>query len=172
MKKIPFLFCFLWVLLFPASAVAQYAGATRSIAEDMTSTSSYTPVQTDSSTCNYRVWTPLRNGYRITQAGSASPQKIGSVQYLGQAYAEANRLMPAQIALRPNLYAIGAVSLDDACEETTPETMSHPRRVGPDGGIGEPGALPVGDVPWWVVLLTAVGYALCRSRRVHKQKSY
>lgn len=172
MKKIPFLFCFLWVLLFPVSAVAQYAGATRSIVEDMTSTSSYTSVQTDSSTCNYRVWTPLRNGYRITQAGSASPLKIGSVQYLGQAYAGANRLMPAQIALRPNLYAIGAVSLDDACEETTPETMSRPRRVGPDGGIGEPGALPVGDVPWWVVLLTAVGYALCRSRRVHKQKSY
>lgn len=172
MKKIPFLFCFLWVLLFPVSAVAQYAGATRSIVEDMTSTSSYTPVQTDSSTCNYRVWTPLRNGYPITQAGSASPQKIGSVQYLGQTYAEANRLMPTQIALRPNLYAIGAVSLDDACEETTPETMSRPRRVSPDGGIGEPGALPVGDVPWWVVLLTAVGYALCRSRRVHKQKSY
>lgn len=172
MKKIPFLFCFLWVLLFPASAVAQYAGATRSIVEDMTSTSSYTPVQTDSSTCNYRVWTPLCNGYRITQAGSASPQKIGSVQYLGQAYAGANRLMPTQIALRPNLYAIGAVSLDDACEETTPETMSRPHRVSPDGGIGEPGALPVGDVPWWVVLLTAVGYALCRSRRVHKRKSY
>lgn len=170
MKKIPFLFCFLWVLLFPVSAV--YAGATRSIVEDMTSTSSYTRVQTDSSTCNYRVWTPLRNGYRITQAGSASPQKIGSVQHLGQAYAEANRLMPAQTALRPNLYAIGAVSLDDACEETTPETMSRPRRVSPDGGIGEPGALPVGDVPWWVVLLTAVGYALCRLRRVHKQKSY
>ncbi len=168
MKKIPFLFCFLWVLLFPVSAVAQYAGATRSIVEDMTSTSSYTPVQTDSSTCNYRVWTPLCNGYRITQAGSASPQKIGSVQYLGQAY----RLMPAQIAVRTNLYAIGAVSLDDACEETTPETMSRPRRVSPGGGIGEPGALPVGDVPWWVVLLTAVGYALCRSRRVHKQKSY
>lgn len=168
MKKIPFLFCFLWVLLFPVSAVAQYAGATRSIVEDMTSTSSYTPVQTDSSTCNYRVWTPLRSGYHITQAGSASPQKIGSVQYLGQA----NRLMPTQIALRPNLYAIGAVSLDDACEENTPETMSRPRRVSPDGGIGEPGALPVGDVPWWVVLLTAVGYALCRSRRVHKQKSY
>lgn len=168
MKKIPFLFCFLWVLLFPVSAVAQYAGATRSIVEDMTSTSSYTSVQTDSSTCNYRVWTPLRSGYHITQAGSASPQKIGSVQYLGQA----NRLMPAQIALRPNLYAIGAVSLDDACEETTPETMSRPRRVSPGGGIGEPGALPVGDVPWWVVLLTAVGYALCRSRQVHKQKSY
>lgn len=168
MKKIPFLFCFLWVLLFPVSAVAQYAGATRSIVEDMTSTSSYTPVQTDSSTCNYRVWTPLCNGYRITQAGSASPQKIGSVQYLGQAY----RLMSTQIAVRTNLYAIGAVSLDDACEETTPETMSRPRRVSPDGGIGEPGALPVGDVPWWVVLLTAVGYALCRSRRVHKQKSY
>lgn len=168
MKKIPFLFCFLWVLLFPVSAVAQYAGTIRSIVEDMTSTSSYTPVQTDSSTCNYRVWTPLRSGYHITQAGSASPQKIGSVQYLGQAY----RLMPAQIALRPNLYAIGAVSLDDACEENTPETMSRPRRVSPDGGIGEPGALPVGDVPWWVVLLTAVGYALCRSRRVHKQKSY
>lgn len=172
MKKIPFLFCFLWVLLFPVSAVAQYAGATRSIVEDMTSTSSYTPVQTDSSTCNYRVWTPLCNGYRITQAGSASPQKIGSVQYLGQSYAKANRLMPTQIALRPNLYAIGAVSLDDACEENTPETMSRPRRVSPDGGIGEPGALPVGDVPWWVVLLTAVGYALCRSMRVHKQKSY
>lgn len=172
MKKIPFLFCFLWVLLFPVSAVAQYAGATRSIVEDMTSTSSYTPVRTDSSRCNYRVWTPLCNGCRITQAGSASPQKIGSVQYLGQAYAEANRLMPTQIALRPNLYAIGAVSLDDACEETTPETMSRPRRVSPDGGIGEPGALPVGDVPWWVVLLTAVGYALCRSRRVHKRKSY
>lgn len=172
MKKIPFLFCFLWVLLFPVSAVAQYAGATRSIVEDMTSTSSYTPVQTDSSTCNYRVWTPLCSGYHITQAGSASPQKIGSVQYLGQAYAGANRLMPAQIASRPNLYAIGAVSLDDACEETTPETMSPPRRVSPGGGIGEPGALPVGDVPWWVVLLTAVGYALCRSRRVHKQKSY
>ena len=168
MKKIPFLFCFLWVLLFPVSAVAQYAGATRSIVEDMTSTSSYTSVQTDSSTCNYRVWTPLRSGYHITQAGSASPQKIGSVQYLGQAY----RLMPAQIAVRTNLYAIGAVSLDDACEETTPETMSRPRRVSPGGGIGEPGALPVGDVPWWVVLLTAVGYALCRSRRVHKQKSY
>lgn len=168
MKKIPFLFCFLWVLLFPVSAVAQYAGTIRSIVEDMTSTSSYTPVQTDSSTCNYRVWTPLRSGYHITQAGSASPQKIGSVQYLGQAY----RLMPTQIALRPNLYAIGAVSLDDACEENTPETMSRPRRVSPDGGIGEPGALPVGDVPWWVVLLTAVGYALCRSRRVHKQKSY
>lgn len=172
MKKIPFLFCFLWVLLFPVSAVAQYAGATRSIVEDMTSTSSYTPVQTDSSTCNYRVWTPLCNGYRITQAGSASPQKIGSVQYLGQSYAKANRLMPTQIAVRPNLYAIGAVSLDDACEENTPETMSRPRRVSPDGGIGEPGALPVGDVPWWVVLLTAVGYALCRSMRVHKQKSY
>lgn len=172
MKKIPFLFCFLWVLLFPVSAVAQYAGATRSIVEDMTSTSSYTPVQTDSSTCNYRVWTPLCNGYRITQVGSASPHKIGSVQYIGQAYAEANRLIPTQIAVRPNLYAIGAVSLDDACEETTPETMSRPRRVSPDGGIGEPGALPVGDVPWWVVLLTAVGYALCRSRRVHKQKSY
>lgn len=170
MKKIPFLFCFLWVLLFPVSAV--YAGATRSIVEDMTSTSSYTPVQTDSSTCNYRVWTPLRNGYRITQAGSASPQKIGSVQYIGQAYAEANRLMPAQIALRPNLYAIGAVSLDDACEETTPETISRPRRAGRDDNTGDPGALPVGDVPWWVVLLTAVGYALCRSRRVHKQKSY
>lgn len=172
MKKIPFSFCFLWVLLFPASAVAQHAGATRSIVEDMTSTSSYTPVQTDSSTCNYRVWTPLCNGYRITQAGSASPHKIGSVQYLGQSYAEANRLMPTQIAVRTNLYAIGAVSLDDACEENTPETMSRPRRVSPDGGIGEPGALPVGDVPWWVVLLTAVGYALCRSRRVYKQKSY
>ncbi len=172
MKKIPFLFCFLWVLLFPVSAVAQYAGATRSIVEDMTSTSSYTPVRTDSSTCNYRVWTPLCNGCRITQAGSASPQKIGSVQYIGQAYTEANRLIPTQIALRPNLYAIGAVSLDDASEETTPETMSRPRRVSPDGGLGEPGALPVGDVPWWVVLLTAVGYALCRSRRMHKQKSY
>lgn len=172
MKKIPFSFCFLWVLLFPASAVAQHAGATRSIVEDMTSTSSYTGVQTDSSTCNYRMWTPLRNGYRITQVGSASPHKIGSVQYIGQAYAEANRLIPTQIAVRPNLYAIGAVSLDDACEETIPETMSRPRRVSPDGGLGEPGALPVGDVPWWVVLLTAVGYALCRSRRVHKQKSY
>lgn len=172
MKKIPFLFCFLWVLLLPASAQAQYVGTTRSIVEDMTSTSSYTSVQTDSSTCNYRVWTPLRSGYHITQAGSASPQKIGSVQYLGQAYAEANRLIPMQMVLRPNLYAIGAVSLDDACEENTPETMSRPRRVSPDGGIGEPGALPVGDVPWWVVLLTAVGYALCRSRRVHKQKSY
>lgn len=170
MKKIPFLFCFLWVLLFPVSAVAQYAGATRSIVEDMTSTSSYTHVQTDSSTCNYRVWTPLRNGYHITQAGSASPQKIGSIS--GRHTPEANRLMPTQIAVRTNLYAIGAVSLDDACEETTPETMSRPRRVSPGGGIGEPGALPVGDVPWWVVLLTAVGYALCRSRRVHKQKSY
>lgn len=162
-------------MLLPVGAQAQYVGTTRSIVEDMTSTSYYTRSGTDTAVCNYRVWTPLRNGYPITQAGSASPHKIGSVQYIGyigQAYAEANRLIPMQIAVRPNLYAIGAVSLDDICEETTPETMSRPRRANPNGGLGEPGALPVGDVPWWVVLLTAVGYALCRSRRVHKQKSY
>lgn len=164
--------CFIMMMLLPVEAQAQYVGTTRTIVENMTSTSYYTRGGTDTAVCNYRVWTPLRSGYRIIQAGSASPQKIGSVQHLGQAYAEANRLIPTQIAVRTNLYAIGAVSLDDACEETTPETMSRPRRANPNGGIGEPGALPVGDVPWWVVLLTAVGYALCRSRRVHKQKSY
>ncbi len=142
--------CFIMMMLLPVEAQAQYVGTTRTIVENMTSTSYYTRGGTDTAVCNYRVWTPLRSGYRITQAGSASPQ----------------------IAVRTNLYAIGAVSLDDACEETTPETMSRPRRANPNGGIGEPGALPVGDVPWWVVLLTAVGYALCRSRRVHKQKSY
>lgn len=163
MKKVQVLFCFA-ALLFVCPVRAQYAGSTQDLVDDMLSTSSYTATTKDTAACDYRTWTPSRNGYRITGAGAARPDLLGRVQHMGTLFrpAEMHRFTAVSLS------AVGADS--PYSEPSTPSSMSRPRRVSAEGGLGEPGAkeLPVGDMPWWMVLLVAAGYVLRRPKRVCK----
>mgnify|MGYP006907963838 CR=1 FL=1 len=162
MKKVQYLFCLL-ALLPVLSANAQYTGSVYGIVDDMTSVSSYRSGEntSDSTACNYRTWTPSRNGYRITQAGAEYPHDVSGIHI--------NTALAASCPMTSGagLSAVGAASPYET-SETTPAAMSRPRRVSPGGGIGEPGAIPVGDIPWLLVLLTAAACAIYRSKHLPK----
>lgn len=164
MKKIQFLFCLAAVFcVLPVQA--QYAGSTAGMVENMSSTSSYAgnDMQSDTTSCNYRLRTSLRNGYRITEAGAERPRILGAVQATGTAVRPVDMHRFTAQALNVSLSAVGAES--PYGEASSSAAATRPRRVSAGGGIGEPGAkekLPVGDVPWLLVLLTAAAYALRR----------
>ncbi len=167
MKTKPSLFC-LAALFCVLPVRAQYAGSTTGLVTDMTSTSPYAvnKGQSDTASCDYRVWTPSRNGYRITEAGAGCPNIMGAVQTVATAVRPADMHRFTAQALSVSLSAVGAESPYE--EASTPAAMTRPRRVSPDGGLGEPGAkedFPIGDVPWLFVLLTAALYALRRYRK-------
>lgn len=44
-------------------------------------------------------------------------------------------------------------------------TKSGPHKVSPGGGLGEPGGLPIGDVPVWFMLVLAGGCAVVIYRK-------
>ncbi len=168
MKTKQSLFC-LAALFCVLPVRAQYAGSTAGMVENMVSTSSYAVCgqQPDTAACDYRVWTPSHNGYRITEAGAERPHILGAVQTVGTAVRPVDMHRFTAQALSVSLSAVGAES--PYGEASTPAAMTRPRRVSAEGGLGEPGAkeLPVGDVPWLWVLLTA---AACALRRYSKCK--
>ena len=137
--------------------------------ENMVSTSSYAgnDMQSDTTSCNYRVWTPSRNGYRITEAGAERPRVLGMVQATGNNNCPITMQRFTVQALSVSLSAVGAESPYE--EASTPAAMTRPRRVSAEGGLGEPGAkeLPIGDIPWLLVLLTA---GVCTLHRYSKCK--
>lgn len=46
-------------------------------------------------------------------------------------------------------------------------TKGGPHKVSPGGGLGEPGGLPIGDVPVWFILVLAGGVAVVIYRKSH-----
>ena len=148
---------------------AQYIDNRIGLVEDMVSTSSYAVCgqQPDTASCDYRVWTPLHNGYRITEAGAERPRVLGMVQATGNNNCPITMQRFTVQALSVSLSAVGAES--PYKEVSTPAAMTRPRRVSAEGGLGEPGAkeLPIGDIPWLLVLLTA---GVCTLHRYSKCK--
>lgn len=153
----------LLLLLSLLPAVAQITRPVLSIVDDMRSTSHRCSVeQSDSAECDYRVWTPARNGYRVTEAGAEQPTMVGNIRSIGAERAAVNACYTqATAAMAAPLSEIGAISP----YEDTPAEMSRPRRVSPGGGIGEPGALPVGDVPYLFFALCLAAYWLYARRK-------
>ncbi len=148
---------------------AQYIDNRIGLVEDMESVSSYAAddMQIDTTVCDYRVWTPSRNGYRITEAGAERPRVLGMVQATGNNNCPITMQRFTVQALSVSLSAVGAESPYE--EASTPAAMTRPRRVSAEGGLGEPGAkeLPIGDIPWLLVLLTA---GVCTLHRYSKCK--
>lgn len=154
----------LLLLLSWLPAVAQITRPVLGIVDDMHSTSrSVCAVQSDSAACDYRVWTPARNGYRVTEAGAERPTMVGDIRSIGAERAAVQYACYTQTvaAMAAPLSEIGAISP----YEDTPAEMSRPRRVRSDGGIGEPGALPVGDVPYLFFALCLAAYWLSTRRK-------
>lgn len=153
----------LLLLLSWLPAVAQYTRPVLGIVDDMHSTTrSVCAVQSDSAARDHRVWTPARNGYRVTEAGAERPTMVGNICSIGAERAAVNACYTqATAAMAAPLSEIGAISP----YEDTPTEMSRPRRVSPGGGIGEPGALPVGDVPYLFFALCLAAYWLSARRK-------
>lgn len=191
------------LLLLPfCPAAAQYAGSTAGLVQDMSSTSSYidrrSSDRADTAVFrDYRAaseWTPIRNGYQITEAEASRPEGIGlgrrPLQSGQQATSLPNMRVPYTTTSSPRVYSgILGDLLRREPVSLTPLAMSHalmvaepgmaeslltdshpggPRRVNPGGNLGDPGAkpaTPVGDIPWGLVALI-MGFELgIRNRR-------
>ncbi|MBR2936742.1 MAG: hypothetical protein IKB81_06665 [Paludibacteraceae bacterium] len=64
----------------------------------------------------------------------------------------------------PSAATTGFISADDNLSDNSNFTPQGPKRVGPDGGFGDPGAQPLGDaVP--CLLILAIGYAIYLGRK-------
>ena len=159
---------------------AQYITSTEGMVQDMSSTSSYLgrecPDNVTDTAC-YTVsrtssdWTPIRNGYLITEVLAERPQGIGfgrrpqgiASHLSGAAEAPGSRMQAGMLgdltsrrslSLTPTAMSRAAMAAEPE-DLSSPETLHRggPRRVSPDGGLGEPGPLPVGDIPWGLVVL-------------------
>lgn len=170
---------FLLLLLAAVPMAAQYITSTEGMVQDMSSTSSYLRECSDNvtDTVCYTVsrtssdWTPIRNGYLITEVLAERPQGIGfgrrpqgiASHLSGAAETAGNKIqagMLGDLTSRRSLsftpIAMSRAAMAAEAEDlSSPETLHRggPRRVGPDGGLGEPGPLPVGDIPWGLVVL-------------------
>ncbi len=191
------------LLLLPLlPAAAQYAGSTAGIVQDMSSTSSYIDRRSSdradtAAFRDYRAaseWTPIRNGYQITEAEASRPEGIGlgrrPLQSGQQATSLPDMRVPYTITSSPRVYSgILGDLLRREPVSLTPLAMSHalmvaepgmaeslltdshpggPRRVNPNDNPGDPGAkpaTPVGDIPWGLVVLIMSFELGIRNRR-------
>lgn len=194
------------LLLLPLlPAAAQYAGSTAGLVQDMSSTSSYIDRRSSdradtAAFRDYRAaseWTPIRNGYQITEAEASRPEGIGlgrrPLQSGQQATCLPNMRVPYTTTSSPRVYSgILGDLLRREPVSLTPLAMSHalmvaepgmaeslltdshpggPRRVNPNDNPGDPGATPVGDIPWGLVVVMVLMVS-CKSgsrKRVNQE---
>lgn len=91
-----------------------------------------------------------------------------AAQYGSQTTAMQPRHRPvlSPAAMRSDLSAVGADTPYPADNDRLTDGTSGPRRVGPGGGIGEPGAeVPLGDLPYPLLAAFLLLYALLHHRR-------